>query len=519
MAEAPKIPAVNKWIVAMTVMVPTFIEVMDISVVNVSLPHIQGSLNAGLDEVTWVLTSYLVSNAIIIPITGWLSSVFGRKRYLLFSISLFTVSSLVCGSAPSLKVLIIARIFQGLGGGGLQPLSQAILFETFPVAEHGLAMAVFGMGVVMAPILGPVVGGWITDTLSWRWVFYINLPVGLLAIVLALIFIYDPAYIRRKIFSIDTKGIFLLTIGIGALQIVLDKGQRDDWFSSRFILYMSILAGVALVLFVIVELTAEHPVVNLRAFRERSFTAGNIIIFTGFGCMFSSFVLLPLYAQKLMGYTAFWAGLVLFPGGVASFIIMPVAGILLRKGVNPRYLLAIGLGIMAYAIWLMSDFNLQADFVAVAMPRLIQGFGLGLFFVPVTTATFMNIPKEETGNASGIFNLLRNLGGSFGVALSSTMLAQQTQVHQSFLVEKITPYQPAFQIRYQQILEWLRLHQPSLAYDKNVMAFIYQEILRQASMLAFNDSFRALAISTAVLIPLTLLFRRRGAPSMPIEIH
>jgi DHA2 family multidrug resistance protein len=519
MAEGPTTPTVNKWLVAMTVMVPTFIEVMDISVVNVSLPHIQGSLNAGLDEVTWVLTSYLVSNAIIIPITGWLSSVFGRKRYLLFSISLFTVSSLVCGSAPSLKVLIIARIFQGLGGGGLQPLSQAILFETFPVAEHGLAMAVFGMGVVMAPILGPVVGGWITDTLTWRWVFYINLPVGLLAIVLALIFIYDPAYIRQKIFSIDTKGILLLTVGIGALQIVLDKGQRDDWFNSRFILYMSILAGVALVLFVIVEFTTEHPVVNLRAFRVRSFTAGNIIIFTGFGCMFSSFVLLPLYAQKLMGYTAFWAGLVLFPGGVASFIIMPVVGILLRKGVNPRYPLALGLGIMAYAIWLMSDFNLEADFVAVAMPRLIQGFGLGLFFVPVTTATFMDIPKEETGNASGIFNLLRNLGGSFGVALSSTMLAQQTQVHQSFLVEKITPYQPAFQIRYQQILEWLKLHQPSLAYDKNVMAFIYQEILRQASMLAFNDSFRALAISTAVLIPLTLLFRRRGAPSLPMEIH
>jgi DHA2 family multidrug resistance protein len=235
--------------------------------------------------------------------------------------------------------------------------------------------------------------------------------------------------------------------------------------------------------------------------------------------MFSSFVLLPLYAQQLMGYTAFWAGLVLFPGGVASFIIMPIAGILLRKGVNPRYLLAIGLAVMAHAIWLMSGFNLQADFVAIAMPRLIQGFGLGLFFVPVTTATFMNIPKEETGNASGIFNLLRNLGGSFGVAISSTMLAQRTQLHQTFLVESITPYQPAFQIRYQQILEWLRMHQPSLAYHKNVMAFIYQDILRQASMLAFNDSFRVLAIATAVLIPQTLIFRRRNAPSLPTEIH
>jgi len=371
----------------------------------------------------------------------------------------------------------------------------------------------------MAPILGPVVGGWITDTLSWRWVFYINLPVGLLAILLALIFIYDPAYIRRKIFSIDTWGILLLTVGIGALQIVLDKGQRDDWFNSRFILYMSVIAAVALVLFVIVELRTEHPVVNLRAFRERSFTAGNIIIFTGFGCMFSSFVLLPLYAQKLMGYTAFWAGLILFPGGVASFIIMPIAGILLRKGVNPRYLLAIGLTVMSYAIWLMSGFNLQADFVAIAMPRLIQGFGLGLFFVPVTTATFMNIPKEETGNASGIFNLLRNLGGSFGVAISSTILAQRTQLHQTFLVEKITPYQTAFQIRYQQILEWLKMHQPSLASHKSVMAFIYRDLLRHASILAFNDSFRVLAIATAFLIPLTLLIRRRTTPSLPTEIH
>jgi DHA2 family multidrug resistance protein len=387
------------------------------------------------------------------------------------------------------------------------------------VAEHGLAMAVFGLGVVMAPILGPVVGGWITDTLSWRWVFYINLPIGLLAIALAFIFIYDPHYIRRKIFSIDTWGILLLTIGIGALQIVLDKGQREDWFNSRFILYMSVIAGAALVLFVIVELRTENPVVDLRAFRERSFTAGNIIIFTGFGCMFSSFVLLPLYAQKLMGYTAFWAGLVLFPGGVASFIIMPIAGILLRKGVNPRYLLAIGLTVMSYAIWLMSYFNLQADFVSIAMPRLIQGLGLGLFFVPVTTATFMNIPKEETGNASGIFNLLRNLGGSFGVAISSTMLAQRTQLHQTFLVENITPYQPAFQIRYEQILEWLKLHQPSLAYHKGVMAFIYQDILRHASILAFNDSFRVLAIATAFLVPLTLLIRKASRISLPTEIH
>lgn len=520
MTDSPKTPSVNKWVIAMTVMVPTFIEVMDISVVNVSLPHIQGSLNAGLDEVTWVLTSYLVANAIIIPITGWLASIFGRKRYLLFSVIVFTGSSLLCGSAPSLEVLILARIFQGLGGGGLQPLSQAILFESFPVAEHGLAMAVFGMGVVMAPILGPVVGGFITDTWSWRWIFYINLPVGLIAITLVMFFIHDPLYIRRKVIQIDTWGLFLLTVGIGCLQIVLDKGEREDWFNSRLILYLSVIAVVALVLFVIVELHTEHPVVNLKVFRDRSFFAGNLTMFTGFGCMFGSFVLLPLYAQKLMNYTALWAGLLLAPGGMVSFIIMPIAGALLKRGVNPRNLLALGLASMSYAIWLMSGFNLKAGFLAIAWPRMVQGLGLGLFFVPLATATFMNIPKEETGNASAIFNLLRNLGGSFGVALSTTILAQRAQLHQTFLVENITPYQPAFQINYQQILLWLQRHHAELASSTNALALIYREVLRQASMLAFNDTFWLLACFTLALVPLTLLFRKTSPQTgLPDGVH
>jgi DHA2 family multidrug resistance protein len=519
MTDSPKNPAVNKWVVALTVMVPTFIEVMDTSVVNVSLPHIQGSLNAGLDEVTWVLTSYLVSNAIIIPITGWLASVFGRKRYLLFSIITFTVSSMACAAAPSLPVLIIARIFQGLGGGGLQPLSQAILLETFPVVEHGLAMAVFGMGVVMAPIIGPVLGGWITDNLSWRWVFYINLPVGIVAVGLAMLFIFDPEYIKRKRTDIDTWGLFLLTVGLGALQIVLDKGEREDWFASNFIVSLSIVAAVALTVFVIVELRVEHPVVDLRVFRDRNFLAGNINIFTGFGCMFGSFVLLPLYAQNLMNYTAFWAGLVLGPGGVASFFIMPIAGVLMRKGVRPRNLLALGLTIMASAIWMMSRFNLEASFVDIALPRFLQGFGLGLFFVPLATATYMTIPREAMGNASGIFNLLRNLGGSFGVAFSATLLSQRAQLHQSFLVEHVTPYDPAFQIRYEQILQWLSTHHTGMANSTTVLGLLYREVLRQANMLAFNDTFWILAVMTAALVPLTLLFRRGTGGAPPGAAH
>ncbi|HYQ60263.1 MAG TPA: DHA2 family efflux MFS transporter permease subunit, partial [Desulfatiglandales bacterium] len=351
----------NKWAIAVTVMLPTFIEVMDISVVNVSLPHIQGSLSAGLDEVTWVLTSYLVSNAIIIPLSGWLASLFGRKRYLLFSVLLFVGSSVVCGAASSLGVLVFARIFQGIGGGGLQPLSQAILLETFPPEEHGVAMAFFGMGVVIAPILGPVIGGWVTDHWTWRWIFYINVPAGVLAVLLIFFLIQDPPYIQRKYLRMDRWGLFFLAVGLGALQIVLDKGQREDWFNSRLILYLSVISASALIAFAFVELRTPNPVVNLRVFRHRSFAAGSTVMFAGFLTLFGTLVLLPLYLQDLMNYTAMWAGLVLGPGGLASFIIMPLAGILMKKGVNPRYLLGFGLMTMAYSMWLMSGFNLDAS--------------------------------------------------------------------------------------------------------------------------------------------------------------
>lgn len=506
---------VNKWIVALTVILPTFIEVMDTSVVNVSLPHIQGSLSAGVDEVTWVLTSYLVSNAIIIPISGWLSSIFGRKRYLIFSVVVFTVSSLACGAAPSLKILVIARILQGLGGGGLQPLSQAILLESFPTAEHGLAMAVFGMGVVFAPILGPVIGGWITDNWSWRWVFYINLPVGILAVILAGIFVYDPPYIRRTRVNIDYWGLFLITIGLGCLQVVLDKGEREDWFDSGFITVLTAIAAIALILFIVVELRSKHPVVNLRVFKDRTFAAGNAIMFMGFFCLFGSIVLLPLYLQNLMGYTAVWAGLVLGPGGIASLIIMPIAGSLMKKGVNPRALVALGLGIMAYSLWLMSGFNLGASFAAVAWPRIVQGFGMGLFFVPLTAATYMNIPREELGNASGVFNLLRNLGGSFGVAVSATVLSQRSQLHQIFLVEHVTSFHQSVQNYSQQVLQWLANQQLAAENSSQLLAMIYRQVLRQASMLAFNDVFWLFSCTTLFLVPLTMLMRKpqHGQPA------
>lgn len=505
----------SKWIVAFTVILPTFIEVMDTSVVNVSLPHIQGSLNAGVDEVTWVLTSYLVSNAIIIPITGWLASLFGRKNYLLFSIVLFTLSSILCGAAPSLEVLIIARILQGLGGGGLQPLSQAILLETFPRREHGMAMAIFGMGVVFAPILGPVVGGWITDNWSWRWVFYINIPAGILAVILTLSFIFDPPYIRRKLNSVDYWGLTLLSIGLGCLQVVLDKGEREDWFNSNFIVTLSVISAVSLIAFVIVELRTEHPVVNLRVLKDRTFAFGNIIMFMGFFCIFGSIVLIPLYLQNLMGYTAFWAGLVLGPGGIASLMIMPVVGQLIKRGLQPKLLLSLGLILTTYSLFLMAHFNLDADFISVSIPRIILGFGMGMFFVPLGAASYVNIRVEDMGQATGIFNLLRNLGGSFGTAFSTTILSQRSQFHQHMLVENITPFNPVFQERFQTVMNFIAGGDtPSWIQQKQGLTFFYGEVLRHAAMMAFNDTFWILGWLTGWLVILALLMKGPKKPIM-----
>ncbi len=512
----PPNPDRRKWAIALTVIIPTFIEVMDTSVVNVSLPHIQGSLNAGLDEVTWVLTSYLVSNAVIIPITGWLASLFGRRNYLLFSIIVFTVSSVLCGAAPSLEVLVAARVLQGLGGGGLQPLSQAILLETFPVREHGVAMAVFGMGVVFAPILGPVLGGFITDNWSWRWVFYINVPLGVLAVFMAMLFVQDPPYIRARTVRIDHWGLALLTVGLGSLQVVLDKGEREDWFASNFIVILSIVAVVTLTAFVFVELRASHPVVNLRVFKDRTFAAGNIIMFTGYFCLFGSIVLLPLYLQNLMEYTAMLAGLVLGPGGLASLMVMPIAGILMKRGVPPKRLLALGLTLAAVALTLMSRFNLQADFFSAAWPRIVQALGMGLFFVPLSAATYVNIPREHMGNATGIFNLLRNLGGSFGVAISTTVLSQRSQWHQNMLVDHLTPFDLPFRRAMDKMLAVLGGDWASFYDRKMAMAGIYGETLRQAAMMAFNDTFWVFAWMTAALVPVTFVMRGPQRPQTTV---
>ncbi|MDI6727546.1 MAG: DHA2 family efflux MFS transporter permease subunit, partial [Thermodesulfovibrionales bacterium] len=373
----------NKWIVALTVMLPTLIEIVDTSVVNVALDHIRGSLSSGIDESTWTITSYLVSNAIIIPMTGWLSRVFGRKRYLIFSIMLFTVSSFLCGSAWNLQSLVFFRILQGIGGGALQPLSQSILLETFLPRQHGMAMAIFGVGIMFGPIIGPLLGGWITDNWSWHWIFYINVPIGIISILMTMFFITDPPYMKRMKMKIDYWGLAFLAIGLGCLQIVLDKGEREDWFQSGFIVTLGIISATSLIFFIIVEMFAEHPIVNLKAFKSISFSTGNIVMFFGFFNLFASIVLLPIYLQTLMGYTATLAGLVLGPGGIATMVTLIIAGRLINK-VNPKGILAFGIIVCAYATYLMSQFNLYADFYTVLWPRIVLGVGMGFFFIPLT---------------------------------------------------------------------------------------------------------------------------------------
>ncbi len=500
---------VNKWIVAITVILPTLMEIVDTTIVNVSLPHIQGDLSVSLDESTWILTSYMVSNAIIIPITGWLAITFGRKKYLTVSVMLFTIASFACGYAPSFMALVILRFLQGIAGGGLQPVSNAILIESFPKEQRGMAMAIFGMGVVVGPILGPVLGGWITDNWGWRWIFYINVPIGILSFILINLFIFDPDYIKNiKKTAIDYKGLAYLAIAVGALQILLDNAQRKDWFESRFITTLAVISVIGFIIFITHELKEKNPVVNLRIFKDRSFSIGNIIMFSGFIGFFGTIVLLPMYLQKLMGYTAFLAGLVLGPGAITTLVGMPIAGKMLERGVDPRKLLFVSLVVNAFAVNLMAHFNLSADFWSVITPRALQGIAISLFFVPLSAATFSNINNEDMGNASGIFNFIRNIGGSFGTAIVATILTRREQFHQSRLVENIIPTNEAFN-QSQNILS-STLHSTSQQF-----AVIYKELLRQASMLSFNDAFYFCAVLFVFLIPTVLLIKKPKTTKLP----
>ena len=512
----------NRWCVTVAVMIPTLIEVLDTSIANVALGHIQGSLSAGQDEVTWVLTSYLVSNAIVIPISGFLSRLFGRRNYLLLSVVVFTAASMLCGLATSLGMLITCRIVQGIGGGGLQPMSQAILVEAFAAEERGLAMAIFAMGAVLGPILGPLLGGYITDNYSWRWIFNINVPVGLAAVGLIWLFVKDPPYLERRKAGdrVDYLGLTLLALGLGCLQVVLDKGQQDDWFNADSILIMSIISGLSLLAFLIHERRCRYPVVDLSIFRDRSFATGNLVMFFGYFAIFGAIVVLPLYLQNLMGYTAFLAGVVLGPGGLIMLVVLPVVGKCI-KHVDARYLLFAGLLVSAASLFDMGGFSLDIDIGTAITARNIQAVSIALFFVPLAYLTMAYIPNEQMNNASSIFNLLRNLGGSFGVAFVTTLLARRAQFHQARLVDNLSPYDLNYATAMERVKAYLA---PKLLglYDTTTTAggAIYRLMLKQANAMAFCDVFHALAVIFLGLAVLMWIIKRPPAGGrIPEGLH
>jgi MFS transporter, DHA2 family, multidrug resistance protein len=510
---------INPWLIAIAVMSSTFMEVLDTTVVNVSLPHIAGSLSATNDEATWTLTSYLVANGIILPMTGWLAGRFGRKHLLMFSVTGFTVASFLCGLAPSLPFLIVCRVIQGACGGGLQPLSQAILMESFPPQKRGQAMAFWALGIVVAPMLGPVAGGWLTDNYSWRWVFYINIPIGIVALFLTEIFIFDPPYLRRPRTGIDFWGIGLLALGIGSLQIMLDKGQEDDWFGSRFIVTLCVLAVVGLTGLIIRELTAKHPVLDLGVFKYRSYAIGTFLMtIIGF-VLYGSTVLLPLLMQVILGYTAFEAGLTNLPRGLASFCIMPFVGRLTDK-VDHRKLLGFGLVASAYAMWELSRLSLDISNRNFWWPLIVQGAALGFVFVPLTTITNNPIPNERMGNATSIFNLMRNIGASIGISMVETVQFRTQQTHINVLGRNVTPETLSVQQMINSMKNYFMMQGSSAAVaTQQAYDALWGMVQRQAAMLSYNDTFLFLAVLFVCMVPLLFLLRKPKPTKGPAMMH
>src|SRR6267378_387024 len=514
-------PAVNPWIIAVAVTLATFMEVLDTSIANVALPHIAGSLSAGQDESTWVLTSYLVSNAIVLPLSGWLSSIVGRKNFYMGCVALFTISSFLCGLAPNLAVLIICRVLQGAGGGGLQPSEQAILADTFPPAKRGMAFAVYGIAVVTAPAIGPTLGGWITDNFTWRWIFFINIPVGIISLLLTSRLIQDPPYLRRRKLSetkIDYVGLGFVALGLGALQIVLDKGQRDDWFESHFILSLTVISAVSLIFVVFWEWNHKDPIIDLHLFRERTFAAANFLMFMLGFALLGSTLLLPLFMQTLLGYTAERSGMALSPGGFAIMVMMPIVGFLLSRW-NPRWLMMFGLIVLSLSLFHMTTFDLGVDFRTVMLARVFQATGLAFLFVPINTSAYAFLPRDKNNAASGLMNLARNIGGSVGISFVTTLLARRTQFHQVRLSENLSAANPKFQ----SVLHGMTSNfsgggsGPGTALQQ-AYAMMQANVIRQSTMLAYVDIFWLLGVVIFCLIPCVFLIRK-PKPGGEVVVH
>jgi DHA2 family multidrug resistance protein len=507
-APAQWVPSFNPWLIAVSVMLATVMEVLDTSVANVALPHISGNLSATTEEATWVLTSYLISNAIILPATSWIGKFIGRKRFLIICIVIFTGASALCGAAPNLTVLIIARILQGMGGGALQPIAQAVLLESFPPAKRGAAMALYGMGVVVAPIIGPTLGGWITDNYSWRWIFYINLPIGAIAAFMANTFVEDPPYLKdQKPGRIDYIGFGMMALGLACLELTLDLGQQKDWFASSFIVFTAISSTVLIISFVIWELYTPEPIVNLRVFLNRNFAVGCALIATVGVVLYGSTALLPLFLQTLLGYPAVESGMAVSPRGIGAIVSMVIVGRLISR-LDSRYLIAFGFCVLTISTYMFVGLNLYIAQSNIIYPMLISGFAMGFVFVPLTTMTMATLPQDQIGNASGIYNLMRNTGGSVGISILAFLLARGSQVHQAYLTAHTTQYDPAFQQLVEQIKSTMAGAVDNVTATQQAYQTIYGMVVKQAMVLSYLDCFWILTVMCALCIPAAFLFKR-----------
>jgi DHA2 family multidrug resistance protein len=510
--SAPWRPSFNPWLIAVVVALAAFMEVLDTSIANVALPYIAGNLGASNDQSTWVLTSYLVSNAVVLPISGWFASVLGRKWFFMICLAIFTVSSLLCGFAPSLAGIIIFRILQGTGGGGLQPMAQAILADTFPPEKRGLAFALYGVTVIVAPTVGPTLGGWITDNYTWRWIFFINVPVGIVALFLVYRLIEDPPWAKRvkdAAARFDYVGVSLLVLGVGALQVMLDRGQEDDWFGSRFILTLAILTVVGLVGLVLWEWFYKDPIIDVHMFKNLNFLSANGMIFMLGLMLFSSLVMMPLFLQSLLGYTAESAGLVLSGGGLLLLFLMPIAGFLSSK-VQARYLVAFGWLTLSLAMYYSTQqLDLQISFWSASKLRLAQVFGLGFLFVPINLSSYVGMPVEKSSSVAGLVNFMRNIGSSVGTSMVATLIARRAQVHQVYLVAHVTPGQPSFAGAVAGLTS--RLIASGADADRaarQAYGIVYRTVNVQASTLAYIDTFWVLAIGAAIMFLVSFALKK-----------
>jgi MFS transporter, DHA2 family, multidrug resistance protein len=518
-------PPTHKWLVAFAVMLGTTLEVLDTSIVNVALPHMQGSFSASVDEIAWVLTSYLVANGIMIPMTGWISSRFGRKRYFMTSVAIFVAASALCGAARSLDQMVVFRLIQGAAGAAMVPSSQAILMETFPPNEQQLAMATWGMGLMVAPIMGPTLGGWITDNWNWRWNFYINIPIGTAALLMVSSFVHDPTYLRHRRArggKVDYAGIILLAVGLGLMQIVLDRGQRADWFSSPWVTYATTGSIVCLAMLAVHELHFSEPILDLRILAIPAFSLSVSLIVTMSFALYGTGLLNPVFLQELLGYTAWKAGLVLAPRGFGTMASMMLIGQLARLRFDTRPLIGLGYVLMAFGLWTMSGWDLQVSIWVVIWPSIVMGLGMGMIFPTLSAATLSCVSRERMGYAASLYNMMRNAGAAVGISYITTVLVNHEQIHQSRLVEHFNVFdawkmsQLGARVPGEQAFHYLP---QIISGQKQGLGMVYGMIQAQAAMLSFNDIYRVLAIAMLILFPSFLLLRRAGGGGGATAAH